>query len=106
MTTKDQLEPQRFSSWTKLTRTAAWVYCFVENCHFPVPIHRHGTIQPNEVSFVEIRIIRQAQLEVFNNNNNNNNNNNGLLTVYPPRSFSPVKNYNMKKKKNYDILQK
>ena len=30
------------------------------------------------------------------NNNNNNNNNNGLLTVYPPRGSSPVKNYNKK----------
>ena len=60
LTTEDRLEPQRFSSWTKLTSTAAWVYRFIENCRSPVPIRRQGTIQPDEVSFAEIRIIRQA----------------------------------------------
>ena len=64
-TTGDRLEQQRFSSWTKLTRIAAWVYRFIENCCSLVPIRRQGTIQPNEVSFAEIRIIRQAQQEVF-----------------------------------------
>ena len=65
MTTKDRLEPQRFSSWTNVTRTAAWVYRLIDNCRFPVTTRRQGTIQPDEVSFAEIRIIRQAQQEVF-----------------------------------------
>ena len=38
--------------------------------------------------------------------NYNDNNNNGLLTVYPPGGSSPVKNYNIKRMKNYNILQK
>ena len=59
LTTEDRLEPQRFSSWTKFTRTAAWVCRFIENCRCPVTIRRQGMIQP------ERRIIRQAQQEVF-----------------------------------------
>ena len=40
------------------------------------------------------------------NNNNNNNNNNGLLTVYPPSGSSPVKNYNIYKKRKTIIYHK
>ena len=64
MTTEDRLEPQRFSSRTNLTRTAAWVYRHIENCRSPVTIRRQGMIQPDDVSFAEIRIISQAQQEV------------------------------------------
>ena len=39
-------------------------------------------------------------------NNNNNNNNNGLLTVYPPSGSSPVKNYNIYKKRKTIIYYK
>ena len=65
LTAEDRLEPQRYSSWTKLTRTAAWVYHFIENCRSQVTTRRQGTIQPDEVSFTEIRNIRQAQQDVF-----------------------------------------
>lgn len=64
LTTED-LEPQRFSSWTKLTRTAAWVYHYIENYCSPVTTRRQGTIQPDNVLFAEIRIIRQARQDVF-----------------------------------------
>ena len=48
----------------KLPRTAAWVYCHIENCRSPVTIRRQGMIQPDDVSFAEIRIISQAQQQV------------------------------------------
>ena len=41
--TEDRLEPQIFSSWTMLTRTAAWVYRFIENRRSPVTTRRQGT---------------------------------------------------------------
>lgn len=65
LTAEDRLEPQRYSSWTKLTRTAALVYNFIENCRSQVTTRRQGTIQPDEVSFTGIRNIRQAQQDVF-----------------------------------------
>ena len=36
--TVGQLQPQRYSSWMKLTRTAAWVNPFIENCRLPIAI--------------------------------------------------------------------
>ena len=48
----------------KLPRTAARVYCHIENCRSPVTIRRQGMIQPDDVSFAEIRIISQAQQQV------------------------------------------
>ena len=45
----------------KLPRTAAWVYCHIENCRSPVTIRRQGMIQPDDVSFAEIS---QAQQQV------------------------------------------
>ena len=46
---EDRLNPQRYSSWTKLTRIAAWVNRFLENCRSPVAVRRQDTIQPDEI---------------------------------------------------------
>ena len=62
---EDQLEPQRYSSWSKLTRVSAWVDRFLENSRWPAALRREGTIQPDEVASAGMRIIKQAQQEVF-----------------------------------------
>ena len=37
-----RLEPQRYSSWSRLTRVSARVNRFIENCRLPVALRREG----------------------------------------------------------------
>ncbi|KAL9987044.1 hypothetical protein ACROYT_G001279 [Oculina patagonica] len=65
LTSEDRLQPQRYSSWSKLTRVTASVDRFLENCRLPAALRREGALKPDEVSAAEMRYIRQAQQEVF-----------------------------------------
>ena len=62
---ENRLEPQRYSSWSKLTRVSAWLDRFLENSRLLAALWREGTIQPDEVASAGMRIIKQAQQEVF-----------------------------------------
>ena len=62
---EDRLEPQRYSSLSKLTRVSARVNRFIENCRLPVAPRRGGALQPGEVISAGMRFIRQAQEGVF-----------------------------------------
>ena len=62
---EDRLEPQRYSSWSKLTRVSARVNRFIENCRLPVALRREGALQPDEVISAGMQFIREAQGEVF-----------------------------------------
>ena len=62
---EDRLEPQRYSSWSRLTIDAARVDRFLENCRLPAAFRREGTIQPDEVASSGMRFIRRPQQEVF-----------------------------------------
>ena len=46
---EDQLEPERYWSWSKLTRVSAQVDRFIENCCLPVALTREGSLQTDEV---------------------------------------------------------
>lgn len=39
LTSEDRLQPQRYSSWSKLTRVTASVDRFLENCRLPAAIN-------------------------------------------------------------------
>ncbi|XP_064627878.1 uncharacterized protein LOC135487738 [Lineus longissimus] len=60
-----RLNPERYSSWVRLTRVSAWVHRFVENCQQPVGQRRHGELDAEEIHDAEHQFIRQAQLETF-----------------------------------------
>ena len=62
---EDRSEPQRYSSWSKLTRVSARVNRFIENCCLPVALRREGALQPGEVISTGMQFIREAQEEVF-----------------------------------------
>ena len=57
---EDRLQPQRCSSWSRLTRVAARVDRFLENCRLPAAFRRE-----NEVASSGMRFVRQAQQEVL-----------------------------------------
>ena len=65
MTSEDCLQPQRYSSWSKLTRVTARVDRFLENCRLPAALRREGALKPDKVTAAGRRYIRQAQQEVF-----------------------------------------
>ena len=46
---EDQLEPERYWSWSMLTRVSAQVDRFIENCCLPVALRREGSLQTDEV---------------------------------------------------------
>ena len=61
-----QLNPERFSSWTRLTRTQAWVMRFMSNCH----ISKNKRLLDNELTSEEItdaesHIVKLMQQEIF-----------------------------------------
>ena len=62
---EDRLEPNRYSSWGKLTRVSARVDRFIENCRLPVALRREGSLQTDEVISAGMCFIRQKQGEVF-----------------------------------------
>ena len=65
LTSEDRLQPQRYSSWSKLTRVAARADRFLENCRLPTTLRREGALKPDELTAVGMRYIRQAQQDVF-----------------------------------------
>ena len=61
-----QLNPERFSSWTRLTRTQAWVMRFMSNCH----ISKNERLLGNELTAEEIidaesHIVKLMQQKIF-----------------------------------------
>ncbi|XP_064644713.1 uncharacterized protein LOC135498386 [Lineus longissimus] len=60
-----QLNPERYSSWVRLTRVSAWVQRFVDNCIQPADQRRHGELNAEEIQEAEQQLIKQAQLEAF-----------------------------------------
>ena len=62
--TEDQLEPQRYSSWSRLTRISARVNCFLENCCLPTALRREGSIHiPGP--FYEARLAVEVFVECY-----------------------------------------
>ena len=61
-----RLNPERFSSWTRLTRTQAWIMRFMSNCH----ISKNERLLDNELTSEEItdaesHIVKLMQQEIF-----------------------------------------
>ena len=61
----DRLEPERFSSWTRLIRTTAWVMRFINNCRQSVVDRSYGELDVDELQDAEIFAIRRAQRRSF-----------------------------------------
>ena len=59
------LNPERFSSWKRYTRTYAWVMRFVHNCHVDKEYRIKGELILDEIKDAEKQIIKNAQKEVF-----------------------------------------
>ena len=62
---EDPLDPQKYSSWFKLTRVVAILDRFISNCRLPAACPRKGVIQPDEIVAAGRRFVRLAQQEVF-----------------------------------------
>ena len=61
-----RLQPERFSSWTKLIRIQAWVMRFINNCHVSESKRLlDRELQLEEINDVETQIIREIQKELF-----------------------------------------
>ncbi|XP_015765556.1 PREDICTED: uncharacterized protein LOC107344425 [Acropora digitifera] len=60
-----RLNPQRFSSWTRLLRVHAWVSCFLENCCLSKDQRITGELTIDEIRNAENQIIVQAQQQAF-----------------------------------------
>ena len=56
-----RLDPERFSSWTKLVRIQAWVRRFIDNCRSP----NRGELKAEEIEDAAIQVIRGAQRKAF-----------------------------------------
>ena len=63
--TEDRLDPTRYSSWTRLTRVSATVNRFLENCHLPSTLRKKAALGPEEIVTSEMKFIRLAQQEEF-----------------------------------------
>lgn len=62
----NMLQPNRFSSWSKLVRLTARVMRFVYNCCNPKELRQAGRcLLPEELKDAEIHHIKQAQAECF-----------------------------------------
>ena len=63
-----RLEPNRHSSWSKLTKIQAWVYRFIGNCRTTKDKRQSGELSPEEIKDTEISIIKKAQMKAFDIN--------------------------------------
>ena len=62
---KDRLDPDRYSSWKKMTRVYAWITRFLDNCRRPPDLRQQGPLTPDEITDAELHYIRKAQTESF-----------------------------------------
>ncbi|MEW8314042.1 MAG: hypothetical protein AB2658_03330, partial [Candidatus Thiodiazotropha endolucinida] len=60
-TTEMRLNPERYSSWLKLTRVLAWINRFTHNCHLSKEARVSGELTSGEIHKAEIHLIKQAQ---------------------------------------------
>ena len=60
-----RLNPQRFSSWTRLARVHAWVSRFLDNCCLSKEQRITGELTADEIRNAENQIIAQASNEHF-----------------------------------------
>ena len=60
-----RMEPTRFSSWLRLTRTQAWIYRFLDNCRLPKARRTTSELTPEEIADAEVQLIKAAQRESF-----------------------------------------
>ena len=60
-----RLNPQRFSSWTRLARVHAWVSRFLDNCCLSKEQRITGELTADEIRNAENQIIAQAQQQAF-----------------------------------------
>ncbi|XP_015769363.1 PREDICTED: uncharacterized protein LOC107347901 [Acropora digitifera] len=60
-----RLNPQRFSSWTRLARVHAWVSRFLDNCCLSKEQRITGELTIDEIRNAENEIIAQAQQQAF-----------------------------------------
>ena len=60
-----RLNPQRFSSWTRLVRVHAWVSHFLDNCCLSKEQRITGELMIDEIRNAENQIIAQAQQQAF-----------------------------------------
>ena len=49
-----RLDPERFSSWTKLKRIIAWIYHFISICFLPNETRVTGKLLPEEITEAEV----------------------------------------------------
>ena len=54
---EDCLVPQRFSSWSKLTRVSTRVNRFLEHCRLPSAIQREGALKPDEITVAGMSVL-------------------------------------------------
>ena len=60
-----KLNPERYSSWTRLTRILAWVYRFLGNAKLPNLQRNCGELSVEEIRDAELSFIRNAQMNEF-----------------------------------------
>ena len=60
-----RLNPQRFSSWTRLARVHAWVSRFLDNCCLSKEQRITGELTTEEIRNAESQIIAQAQQQAL-----------------------------------------
>ena len=59
------LEPERYSSWLRLSRICAWINRFIHNCSSPKEYRTSEILHSNEMKRAEIQLIRLAQRKAF-----------------------------------------
>lgn len=60
-----RLQPERFSSWTRLTRIYAWIYRFLNNCRLPKNKRTNEALSAEEIHDAEMLIIQNVQKNAF-----------------------------------------
>ena len=59
------IEPQRYSSWKRLTSVQAWIMRFVDNCRSYGKDKSRGELNVDEIGQAEIVLIKQCQIDSF-----------------------------------------
>ena len=60
---EDELHPEKYSNWDRLTQVSARVVHFLENCRSPVELRSRGALTLEEVNNEGLRFIKIAQQE-------------------------------------------
>ena len=61
----NRLNPDKFSSWTRITRVTAWVARFIFNCKTAFDTRLKGELGVDEIDDAQFGLIQKAQLEKF-----------------------------------------